>query len=120
MRTGDRVDVVLDCVVEELDGRQYARVFVRLVDAPTSEGGAQPPAAHDGARRNVAQRWVGVADNQTFSAAFAIDLGPADSGDEPSVLAEEPQFRSHHKQPHGDGRPCEMGLWHEGPCPERS
>lgn len=75
MRTGDRVDVVLDCVTEEEDGRQVARVLVRLVDAPAGAGGAVPPPPIDGARRNVVQRWLGL-DGRSFVAAFAIDVGP--------------------------------------------
>ena len=77
MRTGDRVDAVLECVTEEKDGRVLARVFVRLVDAPPSEGGARPPAPLPGAQRNIVQRWLGVPDEQTGFAAFAIDCGPA-------------------------------------------
>lgn len=79
MRTGDRVDVVLDCVIEERDGRLMARVFVRLVDAPPSEGGAAPPVEYPGAHRNVVQRFVGVTDGRPFVAAFAIDTGPVDT-----------------------------------------
>jgi hypothetical protein len=79
MRPGDRVDVTLDCVIEERDGRQVARVFVRLVDAPAGEGGKRPPAPHPGARRNVVQRWFGVSNDQTLTAAFAIDLGAVET-----------------------------------------
>lgn len=87
MRTGDRIDVALDCVVEEKDGRRVARVFVRLADAPPSEGGARPPAPHSGAQRNVVQRWLGVADDQTFMAAFAIDLGHVEAAADLRALA---------------------------------
>ncbi len=72
---GDRVDVVLDCVPEVRDGREVARVFVRLVDAPASEGGARPPEPFPGATRNVVQGWLGVPSDQQGFAAFAIDLG---------------------------------------------
>lgn len=30
--------------------------------------------------------------------------------------ATEPEFHSHHRTPHGDGVPCGLGLWHDGPC----
>jgi hypothetical protein len=25
-------------------------------------------------------------------------------------------FHSHHQPPHGDGKPCEWGMHHDGPC----
>lgn len=77
MRTGDRIDVVMDCVIEEIAGHQIGRVFIRLVDAPPSEGGKPPPPPLPDANRNVVQRWMGITDNQTAFAAFAFDLGPA-------------------------------------------
>jgi hypothetical protein len=81
VRTGDRVDVTLDCVTEQRAGRHVARVFVRHVDAPASEGGTRAPAEFPGARRNVVQGWLGVGRDQTLVAAYAIDCGPAVDGD---------------------------------------
>lgn len=74
---GDRVDVVLDCLIED-DGISgpgpIARVFVRLVDAPRSEGGAMPGDVFPGARRNVKGAFLGVPMDDTYMAAFAIPL----------------------------------------------
>jgi hypothetical protein len=83
VKTGDHVSVVLDCVTEEIDGRLVARVFVRLVDAPPGGGRAPLPPELPGARRNVVNRWLGVADDQTGYAAFGIDCGPAPAADDP-------------------------------------
>jgi hypothetical protein len=76
--SGDRVDVVLDCVTDVRDGRVMARVFVRLIDAPAGEGGSLPPPVFPDGQRNVVSRWLGRADDQTGFAAFGIDCGPVD------------------------------------------
>lgn len=78
VKHGDRVDVVLDCVTEQRDGRYVARVYVRHVDAPTSEGGTAPPAEFPGASRNVVEQFLGVPHNSTGIGAYAVDAGPVE------------------------------------------
>lgn len=72
---GDRINIVLDLLPEERDGRLYQVVHFRGAFAP---GATNIPPCPSGARRNVIQHWYAVPNDQTVVGAFAIDTGPVE------------------------------------------